>query len=209
MNKAANKIGWKKLPEDVRLAAILEAAACCFMKNGYHSASMQDVADAAGLTKGGLYHHFPSKEAIRDKLIDQFLNFDRLGLAAVLGSDKAPDHKLISAGLMLLEKLATKQGSAPRFIAEAIACSAQIDTVKGFYEKVESLFASLFNAGQQDGTFKLGADPKTLASLYMAVLDGLQIRQDMKVSMKGGVGDYSLAEHCTKEVQAFVASFKA
>lgn len=197
------------MPEDVRLASILEAAACCFMKNGYHSASMQDVADAAGLTKGGLYHHFPSKEAIRDKLIEQFLNFDRLGLAAVLDWDKSPDQKLIGAGLMLLEKLATKQGSAPRFIAEAIACSAQVDTVKDFYQKAENLFASLFKAGQQVGAFKPEADPETLASLYMAVLDGLQIRQDMKVSMEGGEGDYSLAEHCTKEVEAFVASFKA
>jgi AcrR family transcriptional regulator len=42
---------------------ILDIAAAVFDANGYHQTTMQDISDAAGLTKGGLYHHLESKEA--------------------------------------------------------------------------------------------------------------------------------------------------
>lgn len=48
-------------PRD-RHRAILETAARLICEKGYEAASIQDIADAAGLTKAGLYHHIRSKE---------------------------------------------------------------------------------------------------------------------------------------------------
>jgi AcrR family transcriptional regulator len=45
-----------------RRAAILETAARLICAKGYEGTSIQDIADAAGLTKAGLYHHIRSKE---------------------------------------------------------------------------------------------------------------------------------------------------
>ena len=45
-----------------RRAAILETAARLICEKGYEGTSIQDIADAAGLTKAGLYHHIRSKE---------------------------------------------------------------------------------------------------------------------------------------------------
>ncbi|MCA9774876.1 MAG: helix-turn-helix transcriptional regulator, partial [Myxococcales bacterium] len=45
-------------------AQILEAAARLFRERGYAGVSVQDVMAAAGLTVGGFYAHFPSKEAL-------------------------------------------------------------------------------------------------------------------------------------------------
>lgn len=42
-------------------AAILEAAASCFLARGYAATSIDDVARSLGATKGRIYHHFPSK----------------------------------------------------------------------------------------------------------------------------------------------------
>src|SRR5438270_12883784 len=44
--------------------AIIEAAARVFRTKGYHAASVQDIADAVGILKGSLYHHFDSKEEL-------------------------------------------------------------------------------------------------------------------------------------------------
>lgn len=44
--------------------AIIEAAARLFRTKGYHAASVQDIADAVGILKGSLYHHFESKEEL-------------------------------------------------------------------------------------------------------------------------------------------------
>ncbi len=45
-------------------AALIEAAYQLFSTQGYHAASMRDIANAAGLALGGIYNHFHSKEDI-------------------------------------------------------------------------------------------------------------------------------------------------
>jgi AcrR family transcriptional regulator len=51
---------------------ILAAAAGLFATEGYRSTSMREVAAAAGILAGSLYHHFPSKEAIAVELVEQY-----------------------------------------------------------------------------------------------------------------------------------------
>ena len=41
---------------------IIAAAARVFQRKGYHAATVQDIADAVGILKGSLYHHFKSKD---------------------------------------------------------------------------------------------------------------------------------------------------
>src|ERR1700704_2883879 len=43
---------------------ILAAAQRCFVRSGFHGASMQDICAEAGMSPGNLYRYFPSKEAI-------------------------------------------------------------------------------------------------------------------------------------------------
>ncbi len=47
-----------------RVALILQAALQCFLAKGFHQTSMRDIAQAAGVSLGNLYNHFPGKEAI-------------------------------------------------------------------------------------------------------------------------------------------------
>ncbi|WP_426565375.1 ScbR family autoregulator-binding transcription factor [Angustibacter sp. McL0619] len=48
---------------------ILEAAARVFDEMGYDAATISDVVATAGCTRGALYFHFPSKEAVADAII--------------------------------------------------------------------------------------------------------------------------------------------
>ena len=41
-----------------------------FADNGYHGTSMNEVAEAAGVTKPVLYQHFTSKEALYRELVE-------------------------------------------------------------------------------------------------------------------------------------------
>lgn len=49
---------------------ILDAARRLFAEKGYEKTSVQDIISATGLSKGAVYHHFRSKEAILDRLND-------------------------------------------------------------------------------------------------------------------------------------------
>ncbi len=53
---------------------ILRAAARLFQERGFNATSMNDVAAALKLSKGGLYHHFESKDELLFSLMDHALN---------------------------------------------------------------------------------------------------------------------------------------
>ena len=59
----------KKQPEQVR-ANLLEAATRQIVTDGFHSLRLESVAREAGVTKGGLFHHFPSKMALLEGLYE-------------------------------------------------------------------------------------------------------------------------------------------
>ncbi len=54
-----------------KLREICRVAARVFYEKGYDGASMQDIAEAVGLTKAGLYHHVGSK----DRLLSEIMNY--------------------------------------------------------------------------------------------------------------------------------------
>ncbi len=57
---------------EAAVAKALEAALELFSKQGFRGSTMRHIADAAGLSVGNLYHHFPSKEAIFERLLDDY-----------------------------------------------------------------------------------------------------------------------------------------
>lgn len=59
-----------RLTADARRTQILDVAVDVFGQGGYHGASMNDIADAAGVTKPVLYQHFDSKSDLYRALID-------------------------------------------------------------------------------------------------------------------------------------------
>lgn len=63
MSGAAERGSWR-IYEGSVLAAPLAAALAAFVEQGYHGASVREIAARAGLSVPGLYHHFPSKQAL-------------------------------------------------------------------------------------------------------------------------------------------------
>lgn len=57
-----------------RVPQILDAALLEFSRHGFAAARMDDIAQRCGLSKGGLYAHFDSKDAIFKALLDRTLN---------------------------------------------------------------------------------------------------------------------------------------
>jgi AcrR family transcriptional regulator len=60
-----------RLPPEKRREAIMSAALSAFSDLGYTQATLNDVADRLGVTKGCLYHYFESKEQLLVELIQE------------------------------------------------------------------------------------------------------------------------------------------
>lgn len=87
-------------------AAIIRAAADVFGDQGYGGASMADICVAAGLTKGALYFHFASKDALALAVIDA--QHDR---ALALGDELLHSEQ---PGLQVLLRMAFELGKQVR-----------------------------------------------------------------------------------------------
>lgn len=75
-------------------AAICNAAAKLIAQNGYDGTSLQDVAKVVGMTKAGLYHYFPTKQAIFDAITLTTLKDMQKDVEAALSSQARASDKL-------------------------------------------------------------------------------------------------------------------
>jgi AcrR family transcriptional regulator len=61
-------------PPSERRAALVALAAELFAERGYRATTVREIAEAAGVLSGSLYHHFDSKESIIDELLSSYLD---------------------------------------------------------------------------------------------------------------------------------------
>ena len=72
-----------KHPEQT-IQLILDTASTLFLQKGYDKTTLQDIIDATRLSKGAIYHHFASKEAILIAVVDRMGDFNSAVLAEIL-----------------------------------------------------------------------------------------------------------------------------
>lgn len=72
--------GRLRLSPQERIPQILQAAAQEFARQGYQQTRVQDIAAAAGLSKGGFYAHFSGKEAVFEALLRHNLSGSSINL---------------------------------------------------------------------------------------------------------------------------------
>ena len=80
-----------RLTATARREQLLDVALGVFARNGYHDTSMNDIADAAGVTKPVLYQHFDSKRELYQALLDDVST--RLLTAIVTAAAGATDGR--------------------------------------------------------------------------------------------------------------------
>jgi AcrR family transcriptional regulator len=81
---------------------ILDAARSLFASEGFHAASMNDVAKACELTKASLYHYFESKQAILEGLHEQLVREAEAHIQRFPRFNSLPEA-LLAAGRQYLE----------------------------------------------------------------------------------------------------------
>ena len=74
VGSARSRVPWRavnlRLPAHERRRQLLDTAVDVFAAKGFHATSMNDVADAAGVTKPVLYQHFTSKRQLYLELLE-------------------------------------------------------------------------------------------------------------------------------------------
>jgi AcrR family transcriptional regulator len=92
-------------PVATRREELLAITASLFAKKGFRNTTVRDIADAAGILSGSLYHHFDSKESMVDEILSTFQEELFGQYDEILASDADPRTKLEQAVLVSFEAI--------------------------------------------------------------------------------------------------------
>ncbi|HEV8639024.1 MAG TPA: isochorismate synthase [Chloroflexota bacterium] len=109
----------------VRHERILDAALEVFSSRGYRDASVDDVAVAAATSKGGVYFHFPGKDALFLALLDRSARLLLSRVTESVSSEHDPVAKVDAALLALLRAFASHRRLARLFLVETLGAGPQ------------------------------------------------------------------------------------
>lgn len=74
---------------------VLDAALELFSHHGYRATSVKEIAEAAGVSTGNVYHHFPDKEAIFRTLLEEYsqiITTPKFPLVRALNAGRFPEN---------------------------------------------------------------------------------------------------------------------
>jgi TetR/AcrR family transcriptional repressor of uid operon len=165
---------------EARQREILQAAAACFSRRGFHQATMQDICAEVGLSPGSVYRYFRSK----DDLIAALVEADRASHIARIEAVRDEPDLFVALQALADQTLDSLNDPQKRpLIAEITAETQRNPHVKELVRRsdtaiLDSLAETLRLAGER-GAIDPGLDPRATAELLVAVVDGLSWRKSL------------------------------
>lgn len=152
---------------------VLIAAAEVFARTGFLAASMNDIVEAAGVTKGAVYFHFPSKEALAVAVVEeQFAQWPPL-VAGII--EHSPD------ALTSIVALTYEVGSRFRddvLITAGVRLSFERELVHAAmptpFVGWVAILQDLFSQARREGHLRAGLVPAATARALVGGFFGIQ-----------------------------------
>lgn len=169
-----------RTPNTVRRAAtkqaVLASARSLFVENGYTRTTVDDIARHAGISKGGIYFHFPDKADIVRELLLQAAELYR-DVLALLHDDKVPPLDRVVAYMNWVAKLG---GNDPDSMLLPILISLEfLETgneaerlVAAHYEAIYAALSAALEDGRRKGVFNKRSGVREQAATIVVMGDG-------------------------------------
>lgn len=155
-----------------RQIQIIETALKIVSKKGIQFLTLKTLSEEIGMSEGGIYRHFKSKEEILDGIID-YVQFGVLSFFdSVIASPKSNIEKLKE---IFLERC-TRIGKHPEQIVSLSSFNYYKDgekyrqQIKDFYNEYQSKIIQIIDAAKNNGEIPAEADSK---HVYMVVIGAL------------------------------------
>ncbi|HTU32863.1 MAG TPA: TetR/AcrR family transcriptional regulator [Candidatus Acidoferrum sp.] len=170
---------------------LLHAAFREVYRSGFQSASVDTILAATNVTKGALYHHFDSKEALGHAIIEEIvaeMTRDRWLLPLQRSKDKDPIDALIGVVQAIPARPRDVKGGCP--LVNLTQEMSQLD--EQFRKRLQTIFrgwqegvAAVLRRGQAEATVRRDVDPDETASFLIAMVEGYEVlaknAQDVRV----------------------------
>ncbi|HUL27847.1 MAG TPA: TetR/AcrR family transcriptional regulator [Streptosporangiaceae bacterium] len=155
-----------------RRARLVALAGELFAQKGYRATTVREIADAAGILSGSLYHHFDSKESIADEILSSFINevlADYRGAVASAQSPRATLEQIVRSTSQTLSRhraaLAMLQNDWSYFAAQP-----RFAYLPKALREIERIWVTQLEAGKESGLFRADLDARLTYRLLRDVL---------------------------------------
>jgi len=152
---------------DRRQQEVVDRAAHVFARRGYHATSIDDLIEATGLTRGGLYHYIGSKQEllfrIHEELLEPLLERSRV----ILSEDADPETHLRRLVREWVEHVERHRDHMVVFDQERrmVEEEPRWAEVRRARKEFEDLLAGVLDRGRREGIFALPDPQLTLLAL--------------------------------------------
>ncbi|NJP51175.1 TetR/AcrR family transcriptional regulator [Streptomyces sp. SBST2-5] len=151
---------------------ILEAAAAVFDERGYTSATIGEILERAGVTKGALYFHFGSKEELALGIFEE-------QLAVSLPPQPSKLQELVDSGLVLALRLRTEPLVRASVGLALDQGALGLDRTPAFGMWIDQT-ERLLNEAKAGGELLPHVDPAETAELLVASFSGVQLLSQLR-----------------------------
>ncbi|MFE7673328.1 TetR/AcrR family transcriptional regulator [Streptomyces albidoflavus] len=133
---------------------LLAAATRLFADQGYDRTSVQEIVEAAGVTKGALYHYFGSKEDLLQEVYARLLRLQQERLDMYAGSQEPVEERLRAAAADVVVTTIENLDDASIFFRSMHQLSPEKNKqVRAERRRYHERFRALVEEGQQAGVF--------------------------------------------------------
>lgn len=154
------------------ISTILSAAEELFLDKNYADVTMGQLAQRSGVTKGALYHHFPSKEDLYLQMMHAALARKRALFSRALASGRDCRERLggLTQAFFDLPKNEIGLMRLVRRDVNIFAPAARAKLVRSYQASLPSLVEAVIRDGIRDGELA-PADPRLLAWHFVATVE--------------------------------------
>ncbi|MGA5295086.1 TetR/AcrR family transcriptional regulator [Streptomyces koyangensis] len=133
---------------------LLAAATRLFADQGYDRTSVQEIVEAAGVTKGALYHYFGSKEDLLHEVYARLLRLQQERLDMYAGSQEPVEERLRAAAADVVVTTIENLDDASIFFRSIHQLSPEKNKqVRAERRRYHERFRALVEEGQEAGVF--------------------------------------------------------
>lgn len=155
--------------------AILDAATEVFSKTGYRAGSLRQIAARVGMSEASIFHHFPSKEALLEAVLDE--RDQRSKEIVAFGADAS---ETIRGIIRLAQEITSVPGLVELYCQLLIEAAdeehpAHERFLKQRHETLEMVRATFFQL-EQEQRLRPGVSPEAATRMVTAMFDGVQAR---------------------------------
>ncbi|MFF3555408.1 TetR/AcrR family transcriptional regulator [Streptomyces tsukubensis] len=146
---------------------LLSAATRLFAEHGYDKTSVQEIVEAAGVTKGALYHYFGSKEDLLQEVYGRMLRLQQERLDAFARSGAPVDVRLRSAAADVVVTTIENLHDATIFFRSMHHLSPEKNKqVRAERRRYHERFRALVEEGQSNGVFSAATPADLVVDYY-------------------------------------------